>query len=133
MSNSGRLFWGTDFFAKFAEGIRKAMTVEQETIINRIQEMESRFDEASRILAELEGAISQFNDFKEELDILREYMDSGQWQADFEADEAGLVPQDLKRGVISEDALYDLLQEADALSCIVPPTEEPASDEEISL
>ena len=39
-------------------------------------------------------------------------MESGQWQKDFEADEAGLVPRDLPREVLSEDALYNLLAEA---------------------
>ncbi len=28
---------------------------------------------------------------------------------DFEADEAGKLPSDLKRGVLSEDAVYDLI------------------------
>ena len=40
-------------------------------------------------------------------------MESGQWQRDFEADEAGLVPRDLPREVLSEDALYNLLAEAE--------------------
>lgn len=44
---------------------------------------------------------------------LRAYMESGQWRLDFEADEAGLLPKDLKRGVLSEDGLYDLLEELD--------------------
>ena len=43
-------------------------------------------------------------------------MESGQWQKDFEADEAGLVPRDLPREVLSEDALYNLLAEADLIS-----------------
>ena len=30
---------------------------------------------------------------------------------DFEDDEAGKLPQDLKRGVLSEDAVYDLITE----------------------
>ena len=30
---------------------------------------------------------------------------------DFEDDEAGKIPRDLKRGVLSEDAVYDLLTE----------------------
>ena len=30
---------------------------------------------------------------------------------DYEADEAGKLPADLKRGVLSEDALFDLLEE----------------------
>ena len=43
--------------------------------------------------------------------MLREYMDSGRWKADFGADERGEIPSGLKRGVLSEDGLYDLLQE----------------------
>ena len=31
------------------------------------------------------------------------------WFADYDADRAGLLPPDLKRGVLSEDAVYDLL------------------------
>ena len=36
-------------------------------------------------------------------------MDSGQWLRDYEADERGELPVGLKRGVLSQDALYDLL------------------------
>ncbi len=34
---------------------------------------------------------------------------------DYEADCAGNLPQDLKRGVLSQDAVYDLLAENDRL------------------
>jgi hypothetical protein len=43
--------------------------------------------------------------------ILRQYMDSGLWKEDFEADERGELPRDLKRGVLSEDGLWNLLEE----------------------
>lgn len=46
-------------------------------------------------------------------DLLREYMESGLWLSDFEADERGELPTGLKRGVLSEDGLYNLLSEAD--------------------
>ena len=36
---------------------------------------------------------------------------SVEWQNDYEADERGEFPPDLKRGVLSQDALYDLLEE----------------------
>ncbi|MBO7631719.1 MAG: DUF4298 domain-containing protein, partial [Lachnospiraceae bacterium] len=42
---------------------------------------------------------------------LREYYESPDWRADFEADEAGKFPKDLKRGVLSEDGIYNLLDE----------------------
>ena len=43
--------------------------------------------------------------------LLDEYYTSGEWQEDYEADEAGLFPADLKRGVLSQDGLYDFLTE----------------------
>ena len=43
--------------------------------------------------------------------LLDEYYTSGEWLEDYEADEAGSFPADLKRGVLSQDGLYDFLQE----------------------
>ena len=40
---------------------------------------------------------------------LENYYGSSKWMDDFEADEAGKIPADLKKGVLSEDAVYDLL------------------------
>ena len=80
--------------------------------IERISMMEDRYDEISRVLAALDEAVDEYEDFKSELDALRDYMDSGQWKDDYEADEAGQIPSDLKRGVLSEDGLYNLLQDA---------------------
>lgn len=42
--------------------------------------------------------------------VLAEYMESGRWMADHDADSRGEFPKELKRGVLSEDAIYDLLQ-----------------------
>ena len=91
------------------------MTNEQTTLITRIKEMEDRYHEVTRVLGELDMAIEEYNDFKDELATLKDYMESGQWQKDFEADEAGLVPKDLPREILSEDALYDLLSGADKI------------------
>ena len=77
--------------------------------------MEDRYDEVTRVLAGLEEAVGEYEDFKDELEILRDYMDSGEWKEDYEADEAGQVPSDLKRGVLSEDGLYNLLHDADTI------------------
>ena len=79
-----------------------ALPKKQKELIPRIEAMEARYQEVKRVLGELENNLS----------ILRDYMESGQWQKDFEADEAGLIPQDLPREVLSEDALYNLLADA---------------------
>ena len=77
--------------------------------------MELRFDKVRHSLAGLEEAVSWYMECKDDLALLRDYMASGLWRKDFEADEAGKVPADLKRGVLSEDGLYDLLQDADRI------------------
>jgi len=43
--------------------------------------------------------------------LLNDYMTGGQWISDYEADEQGLLPPSLKRGVLSQDGLYTLLGE----------------------
>ena len=43
------------------------------------------------------------------LRILAEYYGSDEWKQDFADDEAGRLPKDLKRGVLSEDGLWNLL------------------------
>jgi hypothetical protein len=40
---------------------------------------------------------------------LAAYYEDDDWREDFEADEAGRLPADLKRGVLSEDGIYDVL------------------------
>ena len=47
-----------------------------------------------------------------QLRVLEDYYENGLWRMDFETDEKGLLPRGLKRGVLSEDGLYDLLTDA---------------------
>ena len=50
---------------------------------------------------------------------LEHYYEGGCWKKDFEDDEAGLLPSYLKRGVLTEDAIYDLLTDNDELLEII--------------
>ena len=45
------------------------------------------------------------------LKILLDYYTSGQWQKDYELDEKGYFPPDVKRGVLSEDGVYNFLED----------------------
>ena len=83
--------------------------------LQRIKDFEYKFNEVSRVLAALDMALDEFAGVKNYIDDLREYMESGQWKADFEADERGEIPSDIERGVLSEDGLYDLLDEVDRI------------------
>ena len=42
---------------------------------------------------------------------LEKYYASDEWKQDFADDEAGLLPADLKRGVLSEDGIYNLVEQ----------------------
>ena len=67
---------------------------------------------SSEARAALDGfseALSAYADVQEELRILAAYYEGDEWRGDFEDDEAGKLPKDLPRGVLSEDAVYDLL------------------------
>ena len=83
--------------------------------IERIGDMEEKMDRAWKAVRDLQTAIEQFDGVREDIETLTGYYENGCWRQDYEADEAGLLPEDLKRGVLSQDALYDLLAEYGAL------------------
>ena len=72
--------------------------------------MEECLDTSSEAIAALEAALDKFDAAKDSYLSLVCYYESGQWMKDFEADEAGKLPPDLKRGVLSEDAVWNLLE-----------------------
>ena len=75
------------------------------TAIKRICRMERYFDE----LCAANGMLTKTLLRKRRM--LEEYMSSGLWQKDYSYDERGKLPRTLKRGVLSEDGLYNLLCE----------------------
>lgn len=76
--------------------------------LERIQAMEALLDESREVLDSFEDALEAYNNIQDKVLALEEYYGED-WMKDLEDDEAGNLPQDLKRGVLSEDALYDLL------------------------
>ena len=79
--------------------------------IERIREMERCLDASEKAIRELSEALSAFEEVQPQYRTLSDYYGSGQWMQDYEDDEAGRLPRDLKRGVLSQDAVYDLLTE----------------------
>ena len=75
--------------------------------IERIKWMEQRFNNA--LAAIKDGAIDSLKAIKEDIAELSKYYGSEQWKQDFAADEAGNLPPDLKRGVLAEDSIWNLL------------------------
>lgn len=83
--------------------------------ITRIRQMERRLNRATAAVKRLEAALDKWEAAQEAIAALDEYYGSGLWKQDFAADEAGCLPDDLKRGVLSEDAVWDLLADVKEL------------------
>ncbi len=77
--------------------------------IERIQHFERLLDAVAPALEDLEMALDRFDGVQEAVQELSAYYGSEEWHADLAEDEAGNLPQDLKRGVLSEDGIYDVL------------------------
>lgn len=83
--------------------------------IRRITEMESLYDRISLALHAAGVCPDRLDSIRNDIQALSEYYEGSLWREDFEADEAGLLPPALKRGVLSEDGVYNLLSEYDTL------------------
>ncbi len=77
--------------------------------IKRITEMERCLDASRRAVDDLAAAFEVYEATRKDYKKLSDYYGSTRWMEDYEADEAGKLPADLKRGVLSEDAVYDLI------------------------
>ncbi len=69
--------------------------------------MEQRFNNA--LAAIMDGTTDSLKTIKEDIAELSKYYSSELWKLDFAADETGNLPPDLKRGVLSEDGIWNLL------------------------
>ena len=77
--------------------------------IGRIRRMERHLNRATAAVRRLEEALDKWEAAREAIAALDEYYGSELWRQDFADDEAGRLPADLKRGVLSEDAIWNLL------------------------
>ena len=67
--------------------------------------MEELFDLAKEAMEEPMMSLDTYEKAQKAIAVLSEYYGS----KEFADDEAGLLPKDLKRGVLSEDGLWNLL------------------------
>lgn len=77
-----------------------------------IQEHIERITHFEKIMDSVQAMDSDSPERKKLLGELSAYYSSDAWKRDFAADEVGMLPKDLKRGVLSEDGIYNLLEES---------------------
>lgn len=84
-------------------------TVAQRT--ERVREMEAIMNQLSALQGKVNQALDEWEDFEDQAEAFDRYYSSYDWMTDYEADQLGLFPDDLARGVLNEDLPYDVLGE----------------------
>ena len=79
------------------------------TRIERIQAMEALLDETGDAVEALANALEDYATLQARIQKLSKYYGSDQWYDDRAVDDAGKLPENLKRGVLTEDLVYDVL------------------------
>ena len=82
-----------------------------EDILERVAQMEQLYDGLLEALDRDPAAAKKDLTVAERLRLLTDYYESGTWLRDYESDERGELPKDLKRGVLAEDTIYNLMGE----------------------
>lgn len=85
------------------------------TQVERITKMENTLNEANAAVEALSTALECYAALLPRLKELEEYYQSPLWMQDYDDDHAGKLPQELCRGVLTEDAVFDLLGDNDRL------------------
>lgn len=80
--------------------------------IDRIKKYEEIFD---RVNNKLNAEFLNDVELQKDIEKLKRYYLGKNWLNDFKADEKGLLPKDLKRGILSEDGVYNLLSRYDEM------------------
>ena len=73
-------------------------------------------ERAAKAVMELSAALENYEAIQEDIAALEQYYGSEVWKQDYADDEAELLPADLKRGVLSEDGIWNLLEDARELN-----------------
>ncbi len=79
--------------------------------IERIHHYESLLERVEQANGIMERALEAFEKVESLCEELSEYLNSKEWKKDFEDDEAGRLPPFLKRGVLAEDGIYNVLDD----------------------
>ncbi|MBP3656341.1 MAG: DUF4298 domain-containing protein [Clostridia bacterium] len=96
----------------------------------RIESMERILDKACAAVRSASQAMDDLRALEPQVRRLAAYYNGGQWLRDYEDDEAGRLPQGMKRGVLSQDAVHDLLSAYTALTgaSLSAPAQEKGAD-----
>lgn len=76
---------------------------------DNISQMEEKFDRHNDLLKKVNELLDEFEKGQSDYQELRDYYYSEKFQEDFEKSNKGELPEDLKCGVLSEDAIFNII------------------------
>ena len=79
--------------------------------IDRIKEMEHTLNDSIKAIKEFEKALEKFVKAQDDINRVSTYYGSETWFSDVEEYDSGIIPQNVKVGILSEDIAYDMLME----------------------
>lgn len=83
---------------------------DKKPVIERIIRMEQNLDDVNEVLESMDEAAFNSREIQAKIKELSRYYESGSWLKDYERDERGELPKDLKRGVLAQDELFELFE-----------------------
>ncbi len=86
----------------------------RKTAIQRVAEMERIFDFLLEAWGKSPEAFWQNVTIQLRMQKLLRYYEGGQWLKDYLADGKGAFPEDMKRGVLSQDGVWNFLCDVEA-------------------
>ena len=77
----------------------------------RIREMEEKLNAALAAIGAMDKALEGYLAAQAGIRELEDYLTGPRWREDLAAEEEGLLPPELRRGVLSEDGIFNMLEE----------------------
>ncbi len=87
------------------------MTKKIDDTLARISYFEAKLLKCNTVHAQMRKALDDFSLIQEDVNELACYYSGQDWRYDFEKDEQGLIPKEIRRGILSEDGIYSMLDE----------------------
>lgn len=75
--------------------------------LKNITKMENILNRTNELIAEMQKLLEKWDQNQEDFNELMNYYTSEERDQDLEDDRLKIIPQDLPRGVLSEDAVFD--------------------------